>query len=249
MINSIFFNGIELHDISMDSLVSMIKDKRLQGGYVVTPNADHFYRLCAGGDQEFIDAYKNATIRVCDSRIVQKLSIFEQDRIRHVVPGSDLTQAIIESDWAKKYKILLVGPSASEVEIIREKFDLLYLQHYSPPMGFISDFSEVKKCIDVIKQSGADIVFLAVGSPQQEVLASLVKRDFPASQGCSSVLICVGASLDFLSGKIARAPSIIQKMHLEWLHRVLSDPKRLFPRYWKNFLWILSYLSKRLCQK
>lgn len=237
------FNGIQITDLPIEKIISIIRNKELPPfSYIVTPNIDHFYRLDAHKDSDFIEAYKNASLRLCDSRIAQKVSLFSKQKINNVVPGSDLTRKILESEWAKNIDILLIGPEPREAELIKQKYSLPRLHYYTPPMGFIKKESEILKCIDVINKSQAHIVFLAVGSPQQEILANRVKASGAASDNRGAILLCIGASIDFLSGKISRAPSFMQKMHIEWLHRALSDPKRLIPRYWKNFVWLSSYL-------
>ncbi|MNZ28342.1 putative N-acetylmannosaminyltransferase [compost metagenome] len=240
------FNGIDLFDEPVDRILEIINKKMLPKlSYIVTPNADHFYRLSEPRNSDFIAAYANADLRICDSRIIQKLSFAERHRIRNVIPGSDLTHMIVTSEWASKLDLLIVGPEPHELEVIRHKFFLPNLKGYTPPMGFIRSEAEVRKCIDVIKKSQADIVFLAVGSPQQELLAHRIKQTASDAFPKGTVILCIGASFDFLSGKIKRAPIMLQKLHLEWLHRALSNPSRLIPRYWKNFRWVLFYLLKR----
>lgn len=240
------FNGVVLFDEPVSKILEIIKKKNLpKCSYIVTPNADHFYRLDDPRNVDFIAAYANADLRICDSRIIQKLSYAESHRIRNVIPGSDLTYMLMTSEWVSNLDILIVGPETHEVDVLRQKFALPNLKGYTPPMGFIRSKAEVSKCVDVIKLSQADIVFLAVGSPQQELLAHRLKQTASDAFPKGTVILCVGASFDFLSGKIQRAPMMLQKLHLEWLHRALSNPRRLIPRYWKNLRWIISYLLKR----
>jgi exopolysaccharide biosynthesis WecB/TagA/CpsF family protein len=94
-------------------------------------------------------------------------------------------------------------------------------------MGFINSQHEVQKCIDFIVKTQAPLIFLAVGMPQQEILARHI-ADHPQARG---VGLCIGASIDFLTGKQRRAPVWVQMAGFEWLHRLLSDPRRLASRY------------------
>ena len=94
-------------------------------------------------------------------------------------------------------------------------------------MGFIKSEYEIQKCIDFVVKTQAPLIFLAVGMPQQEILACRI-ADRPQARG---VGLCIGASIDFLTGKQRRAPVWVQKAGLEWLHRLLSDPRRLASRY------------------
>jgi exopolysaccharide biosynthesis WecB/TagA/CpsF family protein len=94
-------------------------------------------------------------------------------------------------------------------------------------MAFIKSDLEVQKCVNFVIKTQAPLVFLAVGMPQQEILARHI-ADHPHARG---VGLCIGASIDFLTGKQRRASVWVQKAGLEWLHRLLSDPRRLASRY------------------
>ena len=100
-------------------------------------------------------------------------------------------------------------------------------------MGFINNEQEVQKTIDFCKEIDADIYFLAVGSPRQEILSERMKES-----GLSGVALCVGASILFLTGDEKRAPEWIQKVHLEWFYRMMQKPQVLAKRYYQNFLWL-----------
>lgn len=241
------FNGVELCDESIEKVISIIVGFSGFGfSYVVTPNVDHFYRLDIPGNEDFRQAYANADLRLCDSRIVKKLSVLERKPITNVVPGSDLTSQLLASSWARSAKILVVGPELDDVDFVRRKFSLNNVMSYSPPMGFIKNEAEVVKCVDAVVSSSVDLVLLAVGSPQQELLACRIKMAALNIKDKGSMVLCVGASWDFLSGKSARAPRFMQILNLEWLHRACSNPKRLIPRYWSNFLWLLSYVYRNM---
>lgn len=245
------FDGVLITDEPAGTILDVIESKIIKGAYyIVTPNVDHFYRLGVDANPSFVKAYQNADLKVCDSRIIQKLSALESKAIRYVSPGSDLTKSMLESDWIDNFKLLVVGPAEHEACLVGEKYSLKTLSCYTPPMGFIRDELEVKKCIDAIVLSEADIVFLAVGSPQQEILAERVKELINnGTNGKDVAMVCVGASFDFLSGKARRAPYLLQALHMEWLHRMLCNPTRLIPRYWKNFCWILTFLRRKLLSK
>jgi N-acetylglucosaminyldiphosphoundecaprenol N-acetyl-beta-D-mannosaminyltransferase len=244
-VNYTLFDGVELCDEPIEKIISIVVGFSGPGfAYVVTPNVDHFYRLNVLGNDAFKLAYANADLRICDSRIVKKISVLERKPIINVVPGSDLTLRLLTSTWARTAKILVVGPEREDVELVKGKFSLSNIISYSPPMGFICSEIEVAKCVDAVVGSSAELVLLAVGSPQQEILANRIKAAALEDKETGSIVLCVGASWDFLSGKAARAPRIMQVLHLEWLHRACSNPKRLIPRYWSNFVWLLSYVFR-----
>jgi exopolysaccharide biosynthesis WecB/TagA/CpsF family protein len=147
------------------------------------------------------------------------------NRIRSLVPGSDLTKFLFEC--AKPHTVFsVIGASEQTIEVVRLKYPNVKINHYNPPMGFITSEAEVKKCLEFIDESSSSIIFFAVGSPRQEELALKVKR-----AGTNSALLCIGASILFLSGEEKRAPKVLQHLHLEWLFRLLNSPKRLARRY------------------
>jgi len=94
-------------------------------------------------------------------------------------------------------------------------------------MGLRRKPDEVAKCANFIAENPARYVFICVGSPQQEMIAkaALERSD------CKGLGLCVGASLDFIGGRTKRAPKWMQKTRMEWLFRLLSEPKRLWKRY------------------
>ncbi len=193
--------------------------------YVVTPNVQHVVEIYEQGDA--LKAKYAAAWRIyCDSRVLKKLAHLCGSKL-DVVTGSDLTARLLERASGLGLKVGIIGPSADDCAILGRRFPGLEIASYTPPMGFIKSDIEVQKCIAFILDANADITFLAVGSPQQEILAHRL-LEYPEARG---VALCIGASIDFLTGKQQRAPLWIQNSGLEWLHRLLSDPKRLAKRY------------------
>src|SRR5207248_2216285 len=164
-------------------------------------------------------------------------------RMLPVVTGSDLTAHLIARAAAQRLTIALIGPTAAACAALSGRYPGLNVVFHTPPMGFIKSEHEVRKCVDFVVQTQAPLIFLAVGMPQQEILARHI-ADHP--QACG-VGLCIGASIDFLTGKQRRAPVWLQKAGLEWLHRFLSDPRRLASRYLIECprIFYLIYLQRR----
>jgi len=106
-------------------------------------------------------------------------------------------------------------------------------------MGLRKNLKAVQQCADFVAQNPARFTFICVGSPQQEMIAKACLR----RGDCEGVGLCVGASLDFLAGKVARAPKWMQNLRIEWLHRLLCEPGRMWKRYLVDgpkiiFLWL-----------
>jgi exopolysaccharide biosynthesis WecB/TagA/CpsF family protein len=170
--------------------------------------------------------YERAWRVFCDSRVLSRLAWLSGLHLP-VIVGSDLTARLIARAGEQRLTIALVGPTASACAVLGSKNPSLNIVFYTPPMGFIASEHEVRKCVDFVVKTQAPLVFLAVGMPQQEILARHI-ADHPRARG---VGLCIGASIDFLTGKQHRAPVWVQKAGFEWLHRLLSDPRRLASRY------------------
>ena len=94
-------------------------------------------------------------------------------------------------------------------------------------MGLRNKPEAIADCAQFVADHPARYVFICVGSPQQEMVAKacLDRGD------CVGLGLCVGASLDFIGGRVLRAPKWMQQLRLEWFYRLISEPKRLWKRY------------------
>jgi len=195
-------------------------------GYVVTPNVDHLIRY--HDDPSFRALYADASYVLLDSRFLSHLFRFIKNRQISVCTGSDLTARLFEGVIDSNDKIVLIGGSEAQAKMLAQRYRLNCLQHHNPPMNFISNPVEVERCVQFVEaNSPFRFCFLAVGAPQQELLAQLLK-----SRGSAKGLaLCIGASINFLTGLETRAPLWVQKIGFEWMFRLLSNPRRLAKRY------------------
>jgi N-acetylglucosaminyldiphosphoundecaprenol N-acetyl-beta-D-mannosaminyltransferase len=149
------------------------------------------------------------------------------------VPGSDLVPAIFDFAQAEKaeIKVFLLGAMPGVADrakvIIHERWPMVkVIGTLSPDFGFEKSYSDSKIICDVINASGAELLVLGLGSPKQELWITRY-----APQISVKVALCVGATIDFLAGEKVRAPVWMRKVGLEWLYRMLTEPKRLAKRY------------------
>ncbi len=206
---------------------------------VVTPNVDHYVRICSS--KWIREIYTESDICVNDSRVMALLvAIFLNFKIS-VVTGSDLTSQILEKISGLSRSIAIVGSDARNVKLLLEKYSLqnASILHIEPSFGFVNDPDELVNIVERIAEVKPEFIFLAVGSPQQEILARMIKN--VTNNG---VVLCIGASIDYLTGKEKRAPLFIQNISLEWLYRFLQSPRKRFYRYFINCPKIIYYLIK-----
>jgi len=193
--------------------------------YVITPNVDHVIRYC--DDAAFRNLYAAAGWVLLDSRLLARILTLTRGLRPRVCPGSDLTARLF-SMIAPGDRIVLIGSSAQQAQRLVQIYGLQDLRQYSPPMGFIHDRQAVERTLEFVEaQSPFRFCFIGVGSPQQELLAHELKQRGRAR----GLALCIGASINFLTGTERRAPRWMQITNLEWLYRLLQDPRRLARRY------------------
>lgn len=191
--------------------------------YVVTPNVDHVIKLMDG--RVGADVYQGADLKICDSRILSHLARLKGKRLS-VYPGSDMTADLLGSKAARELTIAVFGPDRGAFDDLVACYPQARLVFLDAPM-LVPDTPVWGTAVRAAAEAEWDVLLACVSFPKQERFAHAL-RLAGRSHG---VTLCVGASVDFLTGRQQRAPQIFQTLSLEWLHRLLSQPRRMFRRY------------------
>jgi exopolysaccharide biosynthesis WecB/TagA/CpsF family protein len=190
-------------------------------GYVVTPNVDHVIKLMDGRVEP--EVYDGAALKICDSRILAHLARLRGKALA-VYPGSDLTADLLASE--RDLTIGVFGPDRAAFDELAARFPARRLRFIEAPAltpgtpGWIAAVGEAAR-------ADWDVLLACISFPKQEQFAhalAVTGREH-------GVALCVGASVDFLTGRQQRAPRLYQQLSLEWLHRLLTQPRRMFRRY------------------
>jgi N-acetylglucosaminyldiphosphoundecaprenol N-acetyl-beta-D-mannosaminyltransferase len=198
--------------------------------YVVTPNA---YHVVAAHDApaRLLPIYRAAWLSLCDSRIVRALARLD-GRALPLVTGSDLVPALLDrlngdERTGRPMRILVVGPARNAEALLRATYPKLTFEVMPAPDGLAQNrelrLAVARACIG----RSWDVALLCVGCPAQELIAQLLDQ----LGRKSGVALCVGASIDFLTGARRRAPRWLQRLSLEWAYRLALEPARLWRRY------------------
>jgi exopolysaccharide biosynthesis WecB/TagA/CpsF family protein len=242
---SIEFLGRECHSLTQEQSVEIICHLAAssQFSYVVTPNVDHVVRFNRGHNEKIGCAYTAADLSLCDSRILASLARLSFLGLK-VVTGSDLT-AVLLNGGLPPCSIAVVGGDDLLHRSLREQFKGYNWSFHTPPMNVLADPIARSQIADFVEEASPSVTFFAIGAPQSEVVCCELKQRAKA-QG---VGLCIGASLEFLTGKKRRAPKWMQRIGAEWLFRLLSEPRRLWRRYMSDgphiFVVWLRWLSNR----
>jgi N-acetylglucosaminyldiphosphoundecaprenol N-acetyl-beta-D-mannosaminyltransferase len=193
--------------------------------YICTPNAVHVVNMDRR-DPRFVAGVEGAWLRICDSRVVQRLARLMFGIQIPVAPGSDLTQILVRDVIAPDDAVTVIGGSPELVDRLQTLYGMRRVALHVPPFGFADDPAQMQACIDFVITHPARYVFLACGAPQSELLGLRIRTH----GGATGLGLCVGASLLFVTGLAKRAPPLWQRSGLEWLHRLIQEPGRMSRR-------------------
>jgi len=223
--------GVGVHAISQAECVRYVLDEldSGRGGWLVTPNLDHVLRH--ERDREFREMYQEATLRVVDGQVLVWALALQRTPVPERVAGSDLISRLSEGAAARRRSVFLLGgnPGTAKraAEVLQSRYPGLVVAGTDcPPMGFDKDPLAMARLSRKIHHAEPDIVFVALGSPKQELVIRHLRHDRPEAWWLG-----VGISFSFLCGEVKRAPRWMRRAGLEWLHRVWQEPVRLFRRY------------------
>lgn len=201
--------------------------------YVVTPNVDHV--VLAQHHDGLRRAYAEASLVLADGMPVVWSSRLLGKPLPERVAGADLVPALFDAaDESRRLTVYLLGAGPGVAERAAAAIDARWpgvevVGTYSPPLGFENDDAENANILAKIADADPDVLVLGLGAPKQELWIQS-HREFVSAR----VALCVGATIDFLAGEKPRAPQWMRRTGLEWIHRLLSEPRRLFGRYFRD---------------
>lgn len=239
--------GIDIDPLSMDQAVRQILAWVERGEprckYVVTPNVDHVVLLQHHAGLQA--AYRQAGMILADGAPVIWASRLLKQPLPGRVAGSDLVPALFDAaDDDRPLRVFLLGAAPGVADraaanMHRRWPGVQVVGTYSPPLGFEKDDAQNRDILARIAAAEPDLLIVGLGAPKQELWVHQHHAQISARAA-----LCVGATIDFLAGEKSRAPIWMRELGLEWLHRVLSEPRRLAARYARD-AWVFPQLVAR----
>lgn len=225
--------GVDVSPLSYEDLKKNIeKDiENNKKSFMVAINPEKI--LKARKDEKLKELLNNATYEIPDGIGVIYASKLRKGNIKTRITGIDSMEMLCKLSEEKKYKIFMYGAKEETIKKAKENLEIKFpnIQIVGTINGYEKDNDKI---ISSINKSKADIVFVALGSPKQEywITENMDKVSAKIFQG-------VGGSFDVFSGNIKRAPKWMQKIGLEWLYRLIKEPKRIFRQIkLVKFLWL-----------
>lgn len=222
---------IDVELTSESSAADTILDAAVKGEpfLVMTPNIQHVALL--ESDQRFKAAYARAKLVLPDGWPVAMLtSVLAGERARRV-SGADLMPRLLGLSVLRRLRVGVIGGAPGAEAVTRQAllsgYPGMRLDCYeAPPYGFEQNPEKIQELLARRQCVPVDVLFLCLGTPKQEILAAEREAELNAT-----VIVCLGAALDFLTGAQRRAPHWMQRLGLEWGFRVIRHPRRLSGRY------------------
>lgn len=230
--------GVDIAAINMDWLLDFTNThvKELSGDYICVANVHT--TVTASDDPEYLAVQNGGIMAIPDggplSSVGRKRGAENMER----TTGPSYMGEILKISTEKGYRHYFYGSTPETLEKLKENLSRDYpgiqiVGMYSPPFRTLTD-DEDKEIISTINEANPDFLWIGLGAPKQE-------KWMAAHQGkVKGLMVGVGAAFDYFAGNIERAPEWMQKANLEWVYRLLQDPKRLFKRYLvtnTKFIW------------
>ena len=230
--------GVNIAAINMEWLLQYLEKNidDLHGDYICVSNVHT--TVTSYEDSEYCAIQNGGLMAIPDggplSTVGQKRGFVDMRR----TTGPSLMGEIFKISAKKGYRHFFYGSTEETLELLGKKLNENYtgiqiVGMYSPPFRPLTE-EENQEIIKSINTTKPDFVWVGLGAPKQE-------RWMAEHQGeIEGLMLGVGAGFDYYAGNIKRAPEWMQKSNLEWVYRLMQDPKRLFKRYWDTnikYIW------------
>jgi exopolysaccharide biosynthesis WecB/TagA/CpsF family protein/anti-anti-sigma factor len=235
---SVVMLGIPFDNVTQEQaverIVAMIESRRPQ--YVVTANVD--FLVQAREDWELRRILTEAHMVLCDGTPLVWASRVLGNPLPERVAGADVVPQLIAIAAQRQFRLFFLGatPEANDCAVanIRARHPgILIAGHYSPPFRPLAEMDNAE-IMRRVREARPDLLLVAFGCPKAE---KWIARHYQTLG--VPVMIGVGATIDFLAGRVKRAPPWMQRGGVEWFFRLCQEPNRLFRRYAKD-LWFFA---------
>lgn len=230
--------GVNIAAIDMEWLVDFLNSNigLLSGDYICVSNVHT--TVTAYEDPEYLKVQNGGIMAIPDGGPLSSVGQRRGFKNMKRTTGPSLMGEIFKTSAEKGYRHYFYGSTDETLEklyaALKDGYPGIQIAGmYSPPFRPMTE-DEDKAIVERINETNPDYVWVGLGAPKQE-------KWMAAHQGrMNGLMVGVGAGFDYYAGNIERAPDWMQKRNLEWVYRLIQDPKRLFGRYWHTntkFIW------------
>lgn len=239
--NRVNIIGVPISAVNMDDCINNIFEDfdSTRGKYICVSNVHT--TVMAHDDPDYLKVQTNSFMSLPDGKplsVVGKKQFPNMER----VTGPDLMRRIFEESKTRELHHYFYGNTEENLEkliaALREKYPWIKVAGYEPSVFRPLSAEEEKSLCKRINDSKADCIWIGLGAPKQEKFCYEIKGKV------DGLMIGVGGAFNVLAGIVPEAPIWMQKMSLEWLYRLIQEPKRLFKRYAVTNTKFIHYLLR-----
>ncbi len=246
-LNRVEIIGVPISAVNMDSCIDNIFEDfdSVRGKYICVSNVHT--TVMAHDDPEYYKVQSESFMSVPDGKplsVIGRRKIPQMDR----VTGPDLMRRIFDESKKRDLRHFFYGNTQENlntlIEVIKRDYPWVSISGFEPSVFRDMNEAEERELVDRINSSKPDFVWVALGAPRQEVFCNRMEGRIDA------LMVGVGGAFNVLAGIVPEAPQWMQKMSLEWLYRLIQEPRRLFKRYAvtnSKFVWYRLVRKKRKC--
>jgi N-acetylglucosaminyldiphosphoundecaprenol N-acetyl-beta-D-mannosaminyltransferase len=226
---AVVVNGVRIDEVSRPRFLEEVDRYVACGrGHIVHFCAAH-PTVEARGDRRYREILNRGALNVADGLPVAWAARLSGSRTERLA-GTDATAMLARWGIGRGLRHYLYGGRPEVLERLRTELERTYpgiriVGTESPPFRRMSD-GEVAESAERVRAADADVLWIGLGAPKQDLMA-----DRLGELGAAPVILCIGAAFDFLAGTSRRAPRWMQAYGLEWLYRLVAEPRRLWRRY------------------
>lgn len=230
--------GVNIATVNMHWLLKFTEEnvKELTGDYMCVSNVHT--TVTSFEDADYCAIQNSGIMAIPDGGPLATVGRKRGFKDMRRTTGPSYMEEIFKISFQRGYKHYFLGSTEDTLDklsnVLTEQYPgLQIVGMYSPPFRFFTR-EEDAAIVNQINITSPDFVWVGLGAPKQE-------KWMAAHQGrVKGFMVGVGAAFDYFAGNIKRAPEWMQKNNLEWVYRLIQDPRRLFRRYWHTngmFIW------------
>ena len=236
--------GLPVDNLGFDAAKALFRKLATERQSAVLSTINVNWVVQSFDDNSFRSNIHNSEMVILDGKPLVWLSRLLGYPMREVVPGSSLIEDLLNEKYRKPLTIFLFGGESNTAEIAGEKINrnqkgLRAVGSYNPGFGTVEEMSK-SEIIDNINKASPDILLVALGAKKGMQWIELNRHRLKVG-----VISHLGATINFLAGTVKRAPLFMQNIGIEWMWRIMQEPK-LFYRYGWDGLILCQYILKNL---
>lgn len=232
--------GVRLAAVNMEWLRRFTKDHlgKLSGEYMCVSNVHT--TVMSYENREYCQIQNDSILSIPDGAPLSIIGRMRGYSQMQRTTGPDYMGEVFAVSAEKGYRHFFYGSTQETLDLLQRKLKEKYpgieiVGVYSPPFRALTE-EEDQEVIQMIADAAPDFVWIGLGAPKQEIWMSTHKGKIPG------FMVGVGAGFDYYAGNIKRAPKWMQKFCLEWMYRLMQDPRKLLKRYFSTngkFIWLI----------